>query len=336
MKKIDEVILNGVPLTKIIEDHNLWCKSAGLEGSKANLRHLDFNDIDFNEAFLYKADISHCKFKDCDFSNSKSYTSLQHANIIHCEFENCNFANFSFYGAHIEYSKFYNCSFIKSSFSNTKFSHTIISGSDLSHAFFGDFSEAFFAAFKQDNFDGAIFDFASFYNTNFESSDFKNADVRKYNDFYNCCFEDIISNNLLDECIYMKLPSDGAFIGWKKIIVVNDGNDYYDPFIINTKCNKYDCYLVKLQIPASAKRSSSNGDKCRADKAKVLGIYDLGGKRLKLDHIVNYKVHCDRQIKTDYVVGKMVYPDSFDESRWNECSHGIHFFLTQQEAKDYY
>lgn len=33
--------------------------------------------------------------------------------------------------------------------------------------------------------------------------------------------------------------------------------------------------------------------------------------------------------------GETVVPDSFDEDRWNECSNGIHFFITKQEAIDY-
>jgi len=33
-----------------------------------------------------------------------------------------------------------------------------------------------------------------------------------------------------------------------------------------------------------------------------------------------------------YTVGEMVYPDSWDDNRWNECSHGIHFFINRQEA----
>jgi hypothetical protein len=36
-----------------------------------------------------------------------------------------------------------------------------------------------------------------------------------------------------------------------------------------------------------------------------------------------------------YKVGEMVFPDSFDENRWNECSHGIHFFINKDEAIDY-
>ena len=36
-----------------------------------------------------------------------------------------------------------------------------------------------------------------------------------------------------------------------------------------------------------------------------------------------------------YKVGKTVYPDGFDEDRWNECSNGIHFFMTRREAELY-
>ena len=37
-----------------------------------------------------------------------------------------------------------------------------------------------------------------------------------------------------------------------------------------------------------------------------------------------------------YELGKEVYPDDFDENRYYECSHGIHFFMSFDEARDYY
>ena len=108
--------------------------------------------------------------------------------------------------------------------------------------------------------------------------------------------------------IPLACPSEGAFIGWKKV----------------------DCYLVKLQIPASARRSSATTTKCRCDKAKVLGIYNLDGTKAEITRIRNTNyTYCD------YIVGEMVYPDSFDEDRFNECSHGIHFFINKQEAINY-
>ena len=106
--------------------------------------------------------------------------------------------------------------------------------------------------------------------------------------------------------IPMACPSDGAFIGWKKV---------------------GDC-LIELEIPAEARRSSATTSKCRCDKAKVISITNGEESFMK---VTNRKYGHD----TIYRVGEMVYPDSFDDNRWNECSHGIHFFINKQEAIDY-
>ena len=102
-------------------------------------------------------------------------------------------------------------------------------------------------------------------------------------------------------------PSDGAFIAWKKV----------------------SGYLIKLEIPEDAKRCSATSNKCRCDKAMVLSITDIetGAER---KHITN-----QNYANTTYTVGEMVYPDSFDENRWNECSNGIHFFINKQDAINY-
>ena len=110
--------------------------------------------------------------------------------------------------------------------------------------------------------------------------------------------------------IPLECPSDGAFVGWKKVNNV----------------------LIKLEIPADAKRSSATTNKCRCDKAKVLGFYDsLGTEELDMTELVNNKFNK----KCKYVKGEMVYPDFFHEDRWNECSHGIHFFVNKQDAINY-
>ena len=103
-------------------------------------------------------------------------------------------------------------------------------------------------------------------------------------------------------------PSDGAFIGWKKVCGL----------------------LVKLEIPEDAKRCSATSQKCRCEKAKVLAITQLDGNG-SMDEILNTaQAH-----HVLYKVGEMVYPDSFDENRWEECSHGIHFFINKQDAINY-
>ena len=103
-------------------------------------------------------------------------------------------------------------------------------------------------------------------------------------------------------------PSDGAFIGWKKVRGL----------------------LVKLEIPEDAKRCSATSQKCRCEKAKVLAITQLDGSG-SMDEILN----TSQAHQVLYKVGEMVYPDSFDENRWEECSHGIHFFINKQEAINY-
>ena len=109
-------------------------------------------------------------------------------------------------------------------------------------------------------------------------------------------------------------PEDGAFIGYKK--VKNIARQYY---------------IVKLRIPAKAKRCSATSRKCRCSYAKVLSITHLDGTKTGLESVTNkfFGKECV------YTIGEYVYPDSFDEDRWNECSHGIHFFITRQEAVDY-
>ena len=107
--------------------------------------------------------------------------------------------------------------------------------------------------------------------------------------------------------IPLACPSDGAFIGWKKV----------------NKC------IVKLLIPEDAKRSSATTGKCRCDKAKVLEITSKKTNEHLVEITNREYAHCV------YKVGEMVYPDSFDDDRWDECSHGIHFFINRQEAVEY-
>lgn len=108
--------------------------------------------------------------------------------------------------------------------------------------------------------------------------------------------------------IPLACPSDGAFIGWKKV----------------KGC------LIQLLIPEDAKRSSATTRKCRCEFAKVLSITHIK-KGEKLESIENDTY----EPSVVYRVGEIVRPDSFDEDRWNECSHGIHFFISKQDAIDY-
>lgn len=120
-----------------------------------------------------------------------------------------------------------------------------------------------------------------------------------------------LTGTIYNECtafFALCCPEEGSFIGFKKA----HGK------------------IVKLQILKSAKRSSATSRKCRCSKAKVISITNTDGSESGLE-----KVDSDRDASFVYEVGKTVSVDNFDENRWNECSTGIHFFITRDEAVRY-
>ena len=87
--------------------------------------------------------------------------------------------------------------------------------------------------------------------------------------------------------------------------------------------------IVKLLIPADAKRSSATGRKCRASKAVVIAVYDKDGNEIDSAVSNYYNTFV-------YHKGETVEPvNGFDDNRWNECAPGIHFFITRKEAENY-
>ena len=82
--------------------------------------------------------------------------------------------------------------------------------------------------------------------------------------------------------------------------------------------------IVKMLIPKEAKRSHAFGRKCRAEYADVIEIIDKEGGKCN-------DATSDRG--GNYIVGKRIYPNSFDDDWTDECSNGIHFFITKEEAE---
>ena len=85
-------------------------------------------------------------------------------------------------------------------------------------------------------------------------------------------------------------------------------------------------FIAELEIPADAMRSSATSRKCRASKAYVVSITDVDG-----NHPVS-KASSKWDPSFIYEVGKMVEVPDFDLDRWNECSTGIHHYITRAEA----
>ena len=99
-------------------------------------------------------------------------------------------------------------------------------------------------------------------------------------------------------------PEEGEFIAWKKL---------------------QNNVVAKLLIPAESKRTSSLvGRKCRAEFVKVISFVNSSES-------IGYAKHDS----TPYIVGQTVKPDSYDDDIRVECTHGIHFFMTNREAENY-
>ena len=107
---------------------------------------------------------------------------------------------------------------------------------------------------------------------------------------------------------YMACPTDGSFIGWKTA----------------------SGYIVKLQIPEDARRSSAGGEKCRCDRAFVVEIQNFDGTNADIETVCS-----DHDENFVYAVGATVEVDNFDNNRWNECAPGIHFFIDRRAAVEY-
>ena len=177
-----------------------------------------------------------------------------------------------------------------------------IAGSLLFEGDFSCIADAVTAAVKN----SANLSYANLRSANLSYADLSSANLRSAN----LSYADLSSANLsyaqnseLAVAMTRILP-EGDIIGWKKC---SDG------------------VIAKLLIPAKADRSHAFGRKCRAEFAEVLELWD-GKKAVK-------------KAKTErggiYIVGEITKPDSWDKDFANECSNGIHFFITRLEAENY-
>ena len=152
-------------------------------------------------------------------------------------------------------------------------------------------------------------------NANLSNSDLSNANLRNANlSNANLRNANLSGTRYNENTAFFALacPEEGSFIGYKKASL------QYGASVI-----------VKLQIMEDSKRSSATTRKCRCSKAKILSITSIDGEENFDEAISNYDCNFI------YKVGEIVEVTDFDEDRWNECSTGIHFFITRDEAVQY-
>ena len=182
------------------------------------------------------------------------------------------------------------------------------------------------ADLREANLSGANLSGADIYEADLSGADLREANLREANlSGANLSGADLrgadlrganlrLAKNIPSYACRLVCPEEGSFIGFKKA---------------RTTAPDFREAIVKLLITEDAKRSSATTRKCRCDKAKVISITSLDGK----ENFTTAYSYYDRFFQ--YTVGQTVVIDDFDEDRWNECSTGVHFFITREEAIDY-
>ena len=275
MRKPSEVIINGKTLEEILENHLHWLKRDvdGWEEMRANLDDADISNTDLRFTNLKYASLNDVNFYKSDLRGANlCQTLLQHTNLSYADFREATLNDADIFNSNLSYADFGNASLVGAYLPRSNLTRADFQGANLGWA----------------DLHSCVFCDTDLRDCNFMYANLRGSEYVPY--------------------IPFQCPSDGAFVGWKKVNNV----------------------LIKLEIPADAKRSSATTNKCRCDKAKVLGFYDLNSTELNIDKIINHSYNT-----CEYIKGEMVYPDSFDEDRWNECSHGIHFFINKQDAINY-
>lgn len=238
----------------------------------------------------------------------------------------------------------------KSVFNETMFAHCFFDEASFLESKW-DGSRFYFSSFVNTTFAGCVFFDIVFVNCYFNGADFSPY-VHFFNcRFYNCTFDETwlrCLNNMFDclfeECDFRNANIDGEFIPSRVRVsdcvgtpyipmVCPDEGSFAGYKIARTIGNGY-LVMVKLTIPADAKRTSGSERKCRCDKAFVDEITHINGPfsgekvtKARSDHDPNFL----------YQVGQMVGPiTNFEEDRWITCAEGIHFFMNKKEALRYY
>jgi len=172
------------------------------------------------------------------------------------------------------------------------------------------------ANLRSANLRGAGLCWASLCEANLNGADLRNADLRntdlKNVDLRNADLRNAVLNGAklwnakLDP--QSIVPPSGSFVAWKK----GGGGE-----------------IIKLKIPAWARRTFClTNRKCRAEYVITLEIEDKNRHPLK-------ECRGGYDTETIYRVGKCTAPDKYNPDERIDCSHGVHFFLTREEAESW-
>ena len=295
-------------IERILENHKHYldqdCKnwqSMRADFSNVNLSGIDLSDINLKNANLYNANL---------YKTDLSYANLENVNLYNACLYKADLSNSNLSGAYLENANLYNACLRNAN----------LYGSILKNA-------------KLDNADLCFVDLTY---SNLYKASLKNARLKRANlSFASLAFADLSDSLLMFSdltCVHIEGANlSGAHLEYAVLDKVCGLPDYYKGKILTQdiigykKC-RYDT-VVTLKIPRGSIVFSINGTKCRTNKVMVLAIEDFDGN--KVDRAMSTYKHMS------YYVGDEITDYSFNCQYNIECSNGIHFFRTKEEAKDY-
>lgn len=211
-------------------------------------------------------------------------------------FRNITFENCKIDGKDLRYSSFINCTFLGCTICNNDLNYVNFFGSVFNNT-----------SFSQNSTFYTIFNFTTWV---------KNSTIDSVNK--TAFSEGIMGDTIIFKAFnkYNTPPEKGSYTGFK---------------VAELQKGKY--VIVELKITKDSKRSSAASRKCRASKAKVKAFYDLETKfKFEDQKAIAHSIYDEN---FEYKVGEVVEVKDFDENRWNECTRGIHHFLSFDEAVEY-
>ena len=277
-------------INKIIENHKHWLNK-------------DVDGWDNMKADFSNQDLSYANLRGTDLRGADlSGTDLRGANISGADLGGANISD-----TNLRYVNLSDANLRYANIGGANLSHANLRGVNLGGANLRNanlcfanlnYANLYFANLCFANLNYAKLCYANISDADLRSANFKNADLSG-------------TKNMM-YIIPMACPEEGSFIGFKKAIYADKD------------------YIVKLEIPVDALRSSATSRKCRCNKAKVLEIQNVDGSKANID-----VVHSTYDPSFQYKTGQIVEEPKYDKNRFNECSKGIHFFINRHEAVDF-
>ena len=224
----------------------------------------------------------------------KSKDGGERANLRSANLRSANLSSANLSSANLSYADLRYADLSSANLSYANLSYADLRSADLSDA------DLLYADLRCANLRYADLSDADLSDADLRYADLRYADLR----YANLSYADLRSakNSEFAIAVTRIIPESGSFEGWKS-------------------CRNG--MLVRVLIPADAKRSHAFGRKCRAEFVEVLEI--VGGDVAVSKH--------DESVT--YTVGQRVTCHEWCDDFTQESAGGIHFFITRLEAEKY-